>query len=205
VRRISGTICQITDLRTPTACASEPSGVGVSIDGTAIATTSTAGGAFELPLGDGIGNGVVYLAVGAASPTYHPSLVPVVVDGDGASGISLPVVTELIYGQLLTALDVVEPSGTGTIVLYLLDGPTPAQGATVIGPADASFAPRYDTANPQLWVTDLGTGTFGATLLFGVSESNAVSVEAVSAKAEGLTISPITVGTGSLTFVEAAF
>jgi hypothetical protein len=205
-RRITGSVCSLDDLRDSSDCASEPSGVGILISGTEISTTSTAGGNFELALDDTVTGDVVYLVAGFATPAYHLSLVPIFIGGGGASGVSVPVVTELVFGTLLTQNEIGEEAlGTGSIALYLEDGGQPAEGATVTAPAGTTFTPRYDTGNPQLWADGGETGSFGATLLFGVPEGDELAIDAVNAKLDAINIAPILVVQSSLTFIRTSF
>jgi hypothetical protein len=161
-----GRLCAAIDLRDPLDCPAVDLG-GIDVTAQGDTATTDDDGAFDLDLAGG-----ALLVVGAATADVRDSLA-FVDSWRGDDGVRVPTVTQDDWNQLVLDLDVVEPDGSATILLYISDDGDPVSGAEVLTPDGSSVAPFYDDG-PGAWTQAGLTGSFGAALLFDVPTASAV-------------------------------
>ncbi len=199
--RITGTLCLVTDLRSPEACpSSDMSGALVTEQGTSNQTTASADGSFTLILDTTTADRAVLEVSGSG---LHPSLFPVSLDAGGASGVIVPAVDATTWSSLVSALIGTEPDQSGSVALYLTENGEPAVGATVYQPDTTTYAPFYENGGSYSWIQYTTTGASGAALLFGViTADSTISIDVDnSAGTAYQTVGNIPIATDTTTFV----
>jgi hypothetical protein len=154
--QITGRVCLITDLRTPTSCGTaNASGLTVSI-GTTRTATPNARGDFTInaPLGPFVWR--------VSGNNFNTSIVPV--SGDN----TLPVMSDALYLEMLSVNKVTRPAElVSSAVVRVVHGGTMAVTNVLAtsNPATADL-PFYDDNDALDWRSDLlGTGANGVVWL----------------------------------------
>ncbi|HSS02497.1 MAG TPA: hypothetical protein VLM79_35800 [Kofleriaceae bacterium] len=154
--QITGRVCAITDLRTPTACGTaNVSGLTVSI-GTTRTATPNARGDFTInaPLGPFVWR--------VSGNNFNTSIVPV--SGDN----TLPVISDQLYMEMLAANHVVRPAEelTSAVLRVVQGGTIPAVSVLATSNPATADLPLYDDDDIFIWRSDnLGTGSSGSVWL----------------------------------------
>jgi hypothetical protein len=160
---ITGSVCQIVDFRAPDNCANvNLSGVEIAARDGGTATAS-ADGTFSLARPSA--STAILEITGAA---HRRSIVEIPLPDGGAGDVALPLVSTATMDELLAALEVIEPDGTGTLAIYVREDGDPQRGAEII-PPEGAFAPFYDAGGPLDWDQLGATGAAGAALVFGTT------------------------------------
>jgi hypothetical protein len=177
-----GQLCDAPDLRDPLACRpSNLTGLDVTALPGAQTTTAAADGIFVVPGAAA----ATTLEVGTAAAATRDALIRVAA-WRGSDGLVAPTISQIAWNSLIAGLAALEPDGSASIALYLVDATTgdPVVGAEVIAPAGTSNAPYYDGASAVDWPQGVGTGAAGAALLIGVAaDAPTVTVVVVSGAA----------------------
>ena len=153
---VTGRVCVIVDLRTPTVCSSaDASRLTVSI-GTTRTATPNARGDFTInaPLGPFLWR--------VSGTNFNTSIVPV--SGDN----TLPVISDVLYMEMLAANHVVRPAEevTSALVRVVQGGTTAAVGVLATSNPATADLPLYDDNDVLIWRSNnLGTGSNGAVWL----------------------------------------
>jgi hypothetical protein len=154
--QITGRVCAITDLSTPTVCGpANVSGLTVSI-GTTRTATPNARGDFTInaPLGPFVWR--------VSGNNFNTSIVPV--SGDN----TLPVISDQLYMEMLAANHVVRPAEevTSAVVRVVQSGTMPVVNVVATSNPATADLPLYDDDDVLIWRSDnLGTGTNGSVWL----------------------------------------
>ena len=154
--QITGRVCVITDLRTPTVCSgADASKVTVSI-GTTRTATPNARGDFTInaPLGPFLWR--------VSGTNFNTSIIPV--SGDN----TLPVVSDVLYMEMLEANHVVRSAEevTSAVVRVVQGGTMPVVSVLATSNPATADLPLYDANDVLIWRSDnLGTGTNGSVWL----------------------------------------
>jgi hypothetical protein len=164
--QLTGTLCDVSDVRQPLACPSTPlSGIKVVDTATNRSATTASNGAFSLPIGF---EESLVLAIGRGVDPTRDALVPATMwDGQG---VRAPRVAQTVWDALMNDIGGNEGTGTATIAVYVVDDleKLPVMGAEVITVAsDAVF--YDDESSLQGWSSTAAvTGPRGAALLLSV-------------------------------------
>lgn len=162
---LTGQACRIIDLRDPLGCVqfADMSGITVTIQGRAVSVDTDVDGLFSIELASSAG-----VVLDVRGPGFEPTVLPLRPQ-DGFDGVVVPVVDSTAWLDLLTALDVLIPQGTGSLAIYLYQDGFPVVGGEVVDISD-SFGVFYEAGNsPLSWITASLTGASGAALAFGVN------------------------------------
>jgi hypothetical protein len=195
---ISGTLCRLTDLRFFEVCArTDLSGIDVGIRGSAATALTDSDGAFSI---DAPASGPIVLEVGFATPDIKNVVYEVAA---GSLVATVPVVLQADYAELLDALLVFEPDGTGSMAVYARDGASAVTDVEVIGPP-GSQAPFYDAGSALEW-SQLGlTGVGGAALIFAVGDEDRAALSMIDSENASVDLDP-PIEDGALTFAVGRF
>jgi hypothetical protein len=153
---ITGRVCLITDLRTPTACGTaNASGLTVSI-GTTRTATPNARGDFTInaPLGPFLWR--------VSGNNFNTSIVPVSADN------TLPVMSDALYLEMLSVNKVTRPAElvSSAVVRVVHGGTMPVTSVLATSSPATTDLPFYDDNDALDWRSDLlGTGANGVVWL----------------------------------------
>src|SRR5262249_23261604 len=150
---ITGRVCIISDLRHPTTCndAANASTLTVSIGTTGtLKATPNAHGDFTIiaPLGA--------FTWHVSGLNFITSVVPFGAD------TTLPVISDVLYGELLSTNHVTLIDQEGSVVVRVLSGVNPVANVTATSVPVTNSLALYDGNDALLWDSDLnGTGAAG--------------------------------------------
>jgi hypothetical protein len=166
---VVGRVCRIVDLRYPTYCQQYPdmSGIRVAEPSTGAYTMTTTSGDFTLDLTELAGTSSVAVEVGYGDIDFISSVIWLDLSSGGSVSAQVPIVDAQAWNDLLTALAVVVPAGTGTIAVYLRRNNMPVIGGQVVSPSPV-YGIYTDNGGVYDWLPDGYTGGAGTALLFGV-------------------------------------
>ena len=163
--RLSGTLCASLDLRDPLDCADiNLTGVPVEPFAGGAGDTADADGDFALDLP---ADQSVLLRVGGGDDAIRDS-VAATGEWPREDGLVIPIVRQDDWDDLLAILGAVEPDGTASLLLYILDDGGPVTGAEVLPPEGTQQPPFYDDGGATSWDQQGLTGAFGAALVVSV-------------------------------------
>lgn len=193
--QLTGRVCAITDLRTPTVCGTaNVSGLTVSI-GTTRTATPNARGDFTIsaPLGPFVWR--------VSGNNFNTSIIPV--SGDN----TLPVISDVLYMELLAANHVVRPAEelTSAVVRVVQGGTTPVVSVVATSNPATADLPLYDDNDVLIWRSDnRGTGTNGSVWLpdLPVASGGTGEVTVTLQPPQGAAVSPkVPIVDQAITFV----
>ena len=163
--RLAGTLCAAIDLRDPFGCAAiDLAGVPVAPAGGGPGTTADADGDFTLDLP---ADASVLLRIGGGDDAIRDALAATG-EWTGEEGLVIPAVRQEDWDDLLAILGAVEPDGTASVLLYIVDDSGPVTGAEVQPPMGTQQPPYYDAGGATSWDQQGLTGPFGAALIVSV-------------------------------------
>jgi hypothetical protein len=153
---LTGRVCVVTDLRTPTA-GCEPTGVAdITVRlGTETAMTADDGSFMLLPPS---GTNLVWHLSGT---NLVSSVIPL------TTSTILPMIRDQAYLDLQGGNSVIVNSGEGSVFMYVRQAGLPLEDATTVVSPTASFLTLGDRANATVWVQG-GTGPLGVAWTPGI-------------------------------------
>lgn len=184
---LHGRACLVADLRNTAACAAMGAGDLTVALGTSTATTIDSG---EFSIAVPAASSVVWRVTG---DSVQPSLAPF------SAVTTIPVIKAADYQNLEGEHGVLEVAGEGAILVHVVAGGTPVEGAIATTTPIGTYAALYDGAAARLW-TQNSTGGFGAIWIPGLP-SGSVSLEVTPPGGNPQVFAGIPVAEASLTFV----
>jgi len=201
---LSGSVCLVTDMRTPFLCPQTTSleGIEIRIAGTTISTLSSASGAFSLAA-PGIDTYNLQIAYGDTDG-YRDVLMPVSVSSGGVENVRLPAIPDSFWLDLTTAVGVAESSdSTGLAVYFQSSEPPFAPISGVELSAVGANATLYDgPLGINDWSPSGLTGASGTALVLGLPNDTATTQFDVSGALSARTISDVPIDPNVLTIVQ---
>jgi hypothetical protein len=200
VPEVSGSICPVSDLRSPFACGQTPTnGTRIIERGSGKSALATATAAFHLqPKADMR----TVLEVGFGQRAFQPSVVSVTLSRTGAEGVLVPMVPLRDWENLRAALGAASPDGSAALAVYVQRQGRPVAGAQILGPPGMLNPIFYDGPSPLNWSTG-ATGAAGAGLLLGVPAQASTTEIVVIAPGGSIraTYSQVPIASGGTTFL----
>lgn len=187
---VTGRVCLIPDLRTPTACATTGA-ANITVQLGTETTMTSDDGMFSLTASGGTN-----LVWRASASGLVSSTVPF------STANILPIITADLYNDITSTNGVIINSGEGSLVLYVRETGAPLMGADVtIAPA-ATFLPMRDTNDPLTWVQG-ATGAAGVSWTPGVTQGTTTVTVAPGMGSPQAVMLPI--DDGAITFATITF
>ncbi len=169
---VTGQLCQLIDMRTPLACASNINFAGVQIEqiGTNNETTAAADGTFALPAEPG---DFVLLRVAAGSSGFATTIVRLTQGNAGLADVAVPVLVTSDADAILANTNVKPIDGRGYAVFWF----SQTEGAGKVPRSDVQLTPvpsgataTYETLDALTWTTSAGqTGASGVAVALNVT------------------------------------
>jgi hypothetical protein len=190
---IGGRVCLLSDLRrlvnmTPGDCAATgANGIRVAL-GDSMPVLTGADGSFSIPTQAGTN-----LVWQVSRLNLMTSIVPV------STSTLLPAISDVAYGELLSANGVVVDQNEGGIVARIIRNGGPLMGATARINGGESLQTLYDAGSATVWGT-LGTGALGVAWL----PDNAAGGRTLNVQGQSTLSVPVTITAQAITFVTIA-
>lgn len=164
---VSGTVCEVPDVRFPGACLPLQGGVTVTVEETGESVALAIDGTFSLPApSDGA---TATLLVDDGDQVYAGGIERVTLSEEqAATNVVVRVVTQAYLQDIATTTQVGGLSDAeGTVIARVLENGQPVEGA-VFQPIDAVSTPYYDFEDSVFFSPDPPTGPAGTALFFHV-------------------------------------
>jgi hypothetical protein len=187
---VTGRVCLIPDLRTPTACATTGA-ANITVQLGAETTMTADDGMFSL-----IATGGTNLVWRVSGSGLVSSTVPF-----STSNI-LPIITADLYNDITGSNGVIVNSGEGSLVLYVRQGAAPLMSANVTVDPTATYLPMRNSNDPLTWVQGT-TGSAGVSWIPGVTAGTTTVTVAPMMGVQQVVMLPI--DDGAITFATVAF
>jgi hypothetical protein len=153
---ISGRVCLISDARNPTTCASSGAEDLTVTLGSATATTAADG---SFTIASATGTGLVWRVTGAAIQASAMQVSTVA---------TIPVISALLYEDMVTTNNVVGSAGTGAIIARFTTNDSGVSGLIAATSPDPEGQIFYDGTSATVWDVT-ATSTFGAIWVPGLA------------------------------------
>ena len=201
---ITGRVCRIVNLHTPTACAQNPdmSKIAVTTQGGTAQTVTALNGSFVLDVGPVAPTTRVVVQAGAQG--FQTTLLPLRAE-DSFTNILVPIVDAQAWTDLLAGIGVIVAQETGSLAVYFSLNSVPLDGV-LVNNVVARSGIFYDNGNGPLdWTITDPTGLGGTVLVFGVDRP-AVSFTARDRdKGDVRDVANAPVGSDTVTFLTIEF
>lgn len=194
---LTGRVCVLVDAQQLTVC-SVTEGGGLVITSGTKTTITNPDGTFTI-----VTNPDRVLVVTGTNIVTSTTVLPSVQDTATANALLLPVMSNVLFGNLVLATGINLTQGTGSVLSSVITrGGTPLANITAISTPSPAFGPFFDSTQPAPWTLD-ATGARGIVFFPGISAGPVnLTFRDLSTSGE-TTVGGVQVVNGGLTFTEA--